>query len=123
MEYRDLIKNKNTSIIWNTSFANELERLVDGVYDRINGTNTVRFIPRNKVPINKKVTYGRIVVDFRPTKSGPNRTRLTVGGDRIEYNENAQTDTADLTTAKNLFNSVISTPRAKCAIRDKKILP
>jgi hypothetical protein len=41
------------------------------------------------------------------------RTRLTVGGNLIDYWGNVSTKTADLITAKILFNSVVSTPDAK----------
>jgi len=120
LEFRHLIKDPKTSAIWNKSFANELGRLANGVKDRIRGTNTIKFIPKSMVPKGRKVTYGRIVVDFRPNKSEPNRTRLTVGGDKIEYPGVVRTDTADIVTAKMLLNSVVSTPRARCCILDIK---
>ena len=120
MEYRHLIKNKHTRKIWNNSFANELGRLANGVGNRIKGTNTIKFIPRNKVPLGRKVTYGKIVVDFRPLKTEPNRTRLTVGGDKVDYPGIVRTDTADIVTAKLLLNSIVSTSRARCCILDIK---
>ena len=120
LEYRHLIKNVKTKLTWNRSFANELGRLANGVGSRIKGTNTIKFIPKTLVPPGRKVTYGRIVVDFRPTKTEPNRTRLTVGGDKIDYPGTVRTDTADMVTAKLLLNSVISTPRARCCILDIK---
>jgi len=120
LEYRHLIQNDHTRLTWNRSFANELGRLANGVGDRIKGTNTIKFIPKTSVPPGRKVTYGRIVVDYRPTKKEPNRTRLTVGGDKIEYPGAVRTDTADMVTAKLLLNSVISTPRARCCILDVK---
>ena len=64
MEYRHLIKNKYTRKIWDNSFANDLGRLANDVGNRIKGTNTIKFIPRNKVSLGRKVTYGRVVVDF-----------------------------------------------------------
>jgi len=77
LEYRHLIKNKTTKKILNTSFANKLDRLANGVGNiRVKGTNTIKFIPKNKVPFERKVTHGRIMVDFRPLKSEPNCTRL-----------------------------------------------
>ena len=83
-------------------------------------TNTIYFIPRNKVPQGRKATYGRIVVDYRPQKADPNRTRLTVGGNRVEYPHDVSTPTADMVTAKLLFNSVISTEGAKFLTVDIK---
>ena len=58
LEYRDLIKNEKTRATWNTSFANKLERLANGLKNRIKGTNTIKFIPKANIPIGKTVTYG-----------------------------------------------------------------
>ena len=38
-----------------------------------------------------------------------NRTRFTVGGDKIDYPGEVDTTTADILVAKILFNSLIST--------------
>jgi hypothetical protein len=46
------------------------------------------------------------------------RTRLTVGGDQIEYPGDKSTRTSGLTTAKILINSVISTLGAKFLVID-----
>ena len=84
------------------------------------GTETISFIPRNKVPKNKMITYGRLVVYYRPHKSELNRTRLTVGGNLIDYDGNVRTPTADMMTAKILLDSVVSTPIARCLCLDIK---
>jgi hypothetical protein len=52
-------------------------------------------------------------VDIKDHTEEKERTRLTVGGDQIEYPGDKSTRTAGLTTAKILINSVISTPNAK----------
>ena len=57
----------------------------------------------------KKPTYARVVVDFWPQKEYPNRSRITAGGNLIKYSGEVTTWTADLTTAKMLWNNVIST--------------
>ena len=51
------------------------------------GTNTIFFIDKANVPAErwKDVTYGRVVVAYRPEKSYPYQTRLTVGGKLIAY--------------------------------------
>jgi hypothetical protein len=64
------------------------------------------------------VTYGSFVVDIKDHKEEKERTRLTVGGDQIEYPGDKSTRTAGLTTAKNLVNSVISTLGAKFLVID-----
>ena len=57
--------------------------------------------------------YGRIVVNYRPEKSDPNRFRLTFGGERINYPGEYGTPTADMLTVNLPLNSVISTKGAK----------
>ena len=71
-----------------------------------------------RIPKHKKITYARLVVDFRPQKADPNRVRMTAGGNLIEYAGELTTRTADLTTAKIVWNSVLSTPGAKYACFD-----
>ena len=112
LEFQHLKRDPNTRGIWNNSFANEFGRLVNGVGGRIKGTKTITFILKSMVPKWRKVTYGRIVVDYR--------TRFTVGGDCINYPGVMSTDTAKMLTVKLLLNSVVSTPRARCCILDIK---
>jgi hypothetical protein len=83
-------------------------------------TNTIRFIRRSDIPKGRKVTYGSFVVDIKGHKEEKERTRLTVGGDQIEYPGDKSTRTAGLTTAKILINSVISTPGVKFLVIDIK---
>ena len=54
-----------------------------------------------------------MVVDKRPKKEEVNRTRITAGGDRLEFQGDTSTKTVGLETAKMVFNSVVSTPDAK----------
>ena len=114
MEYRDLIKDEKLRPIWERSLANELGRLCNGIRDIV-GTNTMEFIQKSEIPKDrlKDVTYGRIVVSYRPQKLEKHRSRLTVGGDRINYPYDVSTPTSDLATIKILWNSVLSTPGAK----------
>jgi hypothetical protein len=106
---------------WEHSFAKEIGHLTHGVGPCIlTGTNTIFFIPKAEVPKDRKVTYGHICVNIGPQKTEPHRTRLTVRGNLIQYPNDVSTPTADLTTAKLLFNSVISTPNAKFLAADIK---
>jgi hypothetical protein len=66
------------------------------------------------------VTYGSFVVDIKDHKEKKEPTRLTVGGDQIEYPGDKSTRTAGLTTAKILINSVFSTLGAKFLVIDIK---
>ncbi len=76
------------------------------------GTGTIAFIRRGDIPDEqqKDTTYAQIVCNERPEKENPNRARLVVGGDRINYPRDVGTPTCDLLTVKFLLNSVISTP-------------
>ena len=111
LEHRHLVKNSSTRKVWERSFSNEIGRLFQGIRN-LKGTNTCFFISKSQVPSDKRPTYGRIVCNFRPQKEEQHRTRLTVGGDQIDYPGNKSTPTADLTTVKLLLNSTISTPGA-----------
>ena len=104
------------------SFANELGRLVQGVGNRIDSTNTIYFKQKYAVPRSKKVTNRRLVCDIKEHKTETHQTRLTVGGNLLDFPVFLSTPTATVTTAKCLFNSVISTPGAKCLVADVKNL-
>jgi len=97
----------------------EIDRLTDGrLIKGSTGTQMIRFIPWSKLPKHKKATYLRVVSNYRPSKADPYRVRWTVGGNKIEYAGDTSTPTADLTTVKLVFNSVVSTPNAKFATGD-----
>jgi len=78
------------------------------------------FILVTAIPPGKRATYLCIVCAHRPEKSVPHRVRWTVGGDRVEYLGDVSTKTADIITAKLLFNSVVSTPGARCMMGNLK---
>ena len=59
-------------------------------------------------------------MDYRPQKDDPNRVRLTAGGNLINYPGELTTRTAELTTSKILWNSVLSTKDAKYMCIDLK---
>ena len=66
------------------------------------------------------MSYGCIVCEIRPQKEEKERTRLTVGGDKLPYNGPTSTEIADITTAKLVVNSTISTPQARFVVFDIK---
>ncbi len=57
--------------------------------------------------------YGCIVCTYRSKKKGPYRTRITMGGNLVNYPNNCGTPTANLLTVKLILNSIISTTNAK----------
>ena len=58
LEYRHLTKMTKYKDIWNTSFANELGHLAQGIRD-IKGMDTIHFIPHTDMPANKTATYSQ----------------------------------------------------------------
>ena len=120
LNYRQLIRHPDYKGPWSLSSANEFGRLANGVGGRIKGTNTIKFISIADIPKDRRkdITYGQFVCTVRPEKAEQNRTRFTVGGDRINYPGEVATPTADMLVAKTLFNSVISTPGAKFMTMD-----
>ena len=103
--------------MWLTSFINELGLLAQGLDNNQNGTNTIKFVPYNRISTERRgqVTYGRIVVDNRQHKTEEHRIRLSVGGDHIKFPVIVITLMADLHTVKMLVNHVISKPGVQFA--------
>ena len=66
-----------------------------------------------ELPTDLSVTYGRLVVGYRPQKKDLNLVRLTASGKLISYPGKFTTHTADLVTSKIQWNSVLSTAQAK----------
>jgi ribosomal protein L25 (general stress protein Ctc) len=77
------------------------------------GTDTMHFIAHADLPADRTATYLRIVSAEKPNKKESKRIRFTGGGDRVVYDGNVSTPTADIISVKCLFNSVISTPDAR----------
>ena len=104
----DSLLKGNNSNIWEQSLSNEWGRLAQGNDKGVKGTNTIAFILKSEVPSDKKVTYASYVCDYRPLKDEPYRVRITVGGDRLDYAQDAGSPAANLLETKILLNSVIS---------------
>ena len=81
-------------------------RLAQGI-DEIDGNDCITFISQSEVPMSKKVTYANMVCDYRPLKQEKYRVRLTVGGDKLDYNHDFTSPAASLIKTKMLLNSVI----------------
>jgi hypothetical protein len=121
-EYREL-STCSDGALWQASNADEIGRMFQGLGPTSympEGTNTLFFIDKKDIPKHKKPTYVRVVCADRPEKPNPKRVRWTAGGDKVEYTGNVTTQTADIQTAKCLFNSVVSTPDAKFMTLDLK---
>ena len=82
------------------------------------GTHTLAFIKTSELPKDKNPTYLHICADYQPQKDDPYQICFTIGGNPIYYPGDTYTPNGDLTTAKLLFNSTISTPNARFMFLD-----
>jgi hypothetical protein len=115
LEYRQLIKRPKFRDTWSKAFGKEIGRLAQGQKGIVEGTNAIFFKSMDEVPPERRkdITYARICANYRPEKADPNRIRITLGGNLVNYPGDVGTRTADMLTVKLLFNSMISTPGAK----------
>jgi hypothetical protein len=98
--------------------SKELYCLVQGCTGITKGNNTIFFLsPADicNIPSNRTVTYAQILINHCPQKEDPNRVRITVGGNLINYLFELTTCTADMVSSKILWNSVISTKDVRFA--------
>eukprot|EP00804_Cyclotella_cryptica_P015897 CCRYP_006383-RA/>CCRYP_006383-RA protein AED:0.07 eAED:-0.04 QI:0/0/0/1/0/0/2/0/1375 len=117
-KYKQLINIPQMREIWTTAFGKEFGNLAQGDNKTgEKGTDSIFVMSHDdiaNIPKGRTVTYGRIVIDFQPQKADPNRVRITASGNLIkDYPGELTTRTADLTTSKILWNSVLSTEGAR----------
>jgi hypothetical protein len=96
-----------------------LGRICQGIWE-IAVTNTAFFIDLTSIPKDRKITYGKLVCDFKPNKNEKHRLKLTVGGDRLHYSGDTAMSTADITIFKILINSTLFSQEAKMMMMDIK---
>jgi hypothetical protein len=101
--------------IWQTAFGTDFRGMAQG---------TIIFVMTHAeillIPADRTITYTRVVVDFCPQKADPHRIHITAGGNLINYPGELTTQTANLTTSKLMWNSVLSTKGAKYMCLDIK---
>ena len=115
LEYRQLVKMSKYKEDWQYLFGNKIGGLAQGMTEQLQCTNTIFFTHQHRIPAHQKkdVTYGQIIFDIHHGKAEPNQTRLTMGGDRIQYPGDCSTSTKDLFTVKIMLKCFISTTGAK----------
>ena len=108
VEYRHLIKHPKQKDIWSQSFGKQIRCLATT-------TKTIFFRNKQEIPKDRQgdVTYNRIVCVYQDSKKDKYHTRITMGGNLINYPGDCGTPTADLLTVKLLLNSIIFTSTAK----------
>jgi len=76
------------------------------------------------IPHDRKgdIAHTQVVCEVRPTKADLNRTRVTIGGNTINYIGDCGSKTASLETVKLTVNSTLSTPDAEYMTMDLSTL-
>ena len=115
--WKDLVNHPNIASRWEQSGVNEFARLFQG-YRNIDGLDVLEWINKRDVPDGQKVTYPRYTVAYGPEKDKPYRTRITAGGNLLDYDGNTTTHSASMETIKVHWNSVVSTPNARYCTAD-----
>jgi hypothetical protein len=90
MEYTALMKDPCLQPLWTRGSGNECGRLFQGIRD-IPGTDTCFFTTLKNIPEDRKITYGKIVCDYKPHKQEKERVWLTVGCDILDYSGDVTT--------------------------------
>ncbi len=117
LEHCQLRQDPRYKATWDTSYANELGCLCQGIRagntpiaQRVSGTNTFFLINHQDIPAHKKkeIFHPMVVCEVRPGKDNPDCTRITIGGNRICYPGNVGTNTPLLELVKLLLNSILS---------------
>jgi len=94
--------------IWEKSLSNEWGRLAQGNKHGVRSTDTIDFIHKHEVPQDSSVTYASFVLNHKPLKTESHRVRITVGADKLPYDDDAGSPASNLLETKVLINSTIS---------------
>ncbi len=122
--YKHLMHDLATAQIWQTAFGKDFGKIAQGNLKMgQKGANSIFVMTHTEIqgiPKNQMITYARVVVDYRPQKADPHCICITASGNLINYPGELSTRTADLTTSKLIWNSVLSTEGAKYMCLDIK---
>ena len=78
MEYQQVMKNPKYHRLYETAYSKEMGRLAQGMSGQAEFTATLLFNDKSSVPVDlwRDITYGRVVVNYRPGKDDPYRVWL-----------------------------------------------
>lgn len=118
-KYKKLVTDPLLNHTWEHAFGKEFGNLAQGD-DATNtpGTNSIHVLTKDQITT---IPHDR-TVDYHQQKVDPNHVRLMTGRNLMDYPGELTTRTADLTTAKMLWNSTISTTNARYLCLDIKNL-
>jgi hypothetical protein len=77
---KDLMKDPELKPLFEIGLGNELGGICQGIRD-IAVTNTAFFVELASIPKDLKITYGKLVCDYKLNKTKKHRVRVMVGGD------------------------------------------
>jgi hypothetical protein len=123
--YKKLMKDPVTAETWQTAFGKDFGGMCQG--DDKTGTvdTNAMFVmtPQDveNMPPDRLATYANIIVDFQPQKEDPYRIQICIGGNLINHPGKLTTRTADITTSKLHWNSVLSTQRQNTCASTSKV--
>ena len=113
--------------VWRTRMGKEFGQMAQGDKKAGTvGTNTIFVMIHDEIdciPEDRVLTYVRIVIGFCLQKEDPSRVCITAGCNLIRTPGDLTTRTAELTTSKILWNSILSGRRNFCRIRHLEFLP
>ena len=116
-KYSKLANDPETREVWTTAFGKEFGSLSqDDNITEAKVTDSLFVLTHQEIRdiLNDRVvTYGRLVVDYLPQQEDPNMVQIITGGNLITYPGDVTIRTSNLTTSKILWNSILSTARAK----------
>jgi hypothetical protein len=117
LEHRQLCHDPKFKPVWDTSYANKLGHLYQGIGTGaspkskcIEGNNTFFLINYNDILAHKckEICHTLVVCEVHPEKDDPDHTQITIGGSRICYPGDVGTNTASLELVKIPLNSMLS---------------
>jgi len=103
LEYRHLMKHPKYKDVWTKSFGAEIRRLTTTM-------ETIVFITKDNIPNDRKgdETYARIVCNFCESKKDKYRTRITIGGNLINFQTTVERQLQ--TSSRSNYSSTASSP-------------
>ncbi len=111
------MKDPVTAETWQTAFGKDFGRMCQSNNKMGTVGTDAMFVmtPQDvaNMPSDHLATYANIIVNFQPQKEDPHRIQIFVGGNLINHPGELATRTADITTSKLHWNSVLSTQKAK----------
>ncbi len=114
------------SEVWMTAFGKDFGRMCQGGdKTKTTGTDAIFVMdPKDvlNIPKNQPPTYAKVIITYRPKKEDPYCIQITVGGNLINYLGELTMRTADMTTTKLHWNSILRTPNTQYMCLNIRIL-